>query len=85
MREYAKKCGSIAKLEKVLTPGVNFINILCEAFTGKYPKCPKRSQVVSLFVLFGSSFEKTVQRMLMKLTPEVDFTNIFARLGLGQY
>jgi len=57
--------------------GVNFINVLLEAFTRTDPKRVKTQfSCLYLFALLGSGCVKTLRKMLMKLTPGVDFTNI---------
>jgi len=49
-----------------------------QLFSAQIPKAQKRhSQVVSLFALSGSAHIKAACRMLIKLTPVVDFINIF--------
>ncbi len=63
-----------------LTSGVNFINVLCTAFTLVDPKSVKRYwQLYWVFTLLGSTSAKVVHRTLMKVIPGVDFTNIFTR------
>jgi hypothetical protein len=51
--------------------GLNFISILCTAFTLVDPKSVK--DTYDLTVLFSA---KAVRRMLMKLTPELNFINV---------
>jgi len=53
------------------TPFVNFINVLCTAFTFADPKSVKKSQLSHkyLFTLLGSASIKAVCRTLMKLSP----------------
>ncbi len=51
-------------------PGVNFINILCTAFTCADPKSIRtKSRCQYLFTLLGSASVKAVHRTLMKLSP----------------
>ena len=53
-----------------LAPGLNFINVLCTAFTLPDPKSVKKTVKLSIFfTLSGSTSVKAVRRMLMKLTP----------------
>jgi len=49
---------------------------LLEAFTCVDPKVQKDSQVISHFALLGSACTKAAFKMLVKLTPVVNFTNI---------
>ena len=61
-----------------LSTGVNFTNILCTPFTLVDLECVKKIENLTvLFVLLGSEHIKAVHRMLMKLSPVVDFCNIF--------
>ncbi len=58
-------------------PLVNFINILRETFTHADPKSAKKYiKAVVLFALLGSGQVKASSKMLMKLTPLVNFINI---------
>jgi len=53
-----------------LTPGVDFTNILCTAFTCADPKSAKKDcQLDCLFALLGSGSIKAARKMLYKLTP----------------
>jgi len=56
-------------------PGVNFTNILREAFTLVDPKSVKKLQLSPqyLFTLSGSENVKAVHRSLMKLSPGFGF------------
>ncbi len=72
-----------------LTPGLNFIIIICTAFTlvgSKSVKIQSSSQY--LFTLLGYMGTKVALRTLMKLTPVVNFTNIlrkdFAKISFQQ-
>ncbi len=57
-------------------PGLNFINVLCTAFTLVAPKSVRiQSNPQYLFTLLGSTCAKAVRRTLVKLTP--DFFYIF--------
>ncbi len=62
-------------------PGLNFINVLCTAFTHVDPKCTKRrlSQQCHL-ALLGPMSVKAACKTLVKLTPGVNFTNILLTL-----
>ncbi len=53
-----------------LTSGVNFIKVLCTAFTPVGPKSAKKntSDLTVFFVYSGSVCVKAVRRTLMKLT-----------------
>jgi len=51
--------------------GVNFINILCTAFTFVDPK--KIDNRIVFFTLLGSACVKAVSGMLMKLSPGVRY------------
>jgi len=51
-----------------LTPGVNFTNVLCTAFTLVDPESVKNTVMSSLS--FYSASVKAVRRMLMKLSPD---------------
>jgi len=57
-------------------PGLNFINVLREAFTCADPKSIKKTVKLSIFMLLGSTSVKAVHKTLMKLNPGVNFTNI---------
>jgi len=55
-----------------LTPGVNFINILCSHFTCQDPQSVNiQSSCQYLFTLLGSEGIKAAHKTLMKLTPDV--------------
>jgi len=58
-----------------LTPGVNFTNILCAAFTREDPKSTKKTAGLTVFfsLLFGFGYLKALHKMLVKLTPRVIF------------
>ena len=60
------------KMALKLTPGVNFINVLCTAFALVDRKSVKNT-VKSLvsFMLLRSMSIKVVRRMVLKLTPGV--------------
>jgi len=52
------------------TPWLNFINVLCTAFTTADPKSIKKTVKLSIFFThLGFTRVKAVSRMLMKLTP----------------
>jgi len=52
-------------------PGVNFINILREAFVHKEPKSAKKySLAVSIFCVLGICGCKSIEYMFVKLTPD---------------
>jgi len=58
-------------------PGVNFTNILCKASTPVDLSSEKKIMTTWLnFYAFRSERVKAAHRMLMKLTPGVNFTNI---------
>jgi len=59
-------------------PGVNLTNVLHAAFTLVDPESVKKIQLSHpyLFTYSGSASIKAVHRMLMKLSPGVNFTNI---------
>ena len=51
-------------------PGLNFINVLCTAFTLVDPESVKKiDNLTVFFTLLGSACVKAVHRMLVKLTP----------------
>jgi hypothetical protein len=53
-----------------LTPGVNYTNVLCAAFTLLDPESVKKIDKLSVFfTLLGSSHVKAAHRMLTKLSP----------------
>jgi hypothetical protein len=55
----------------------NFINILSTDFTLVDPECVKKiDNLTVFFMLLGSVQIKAVRRILMKLTPGVNFNNI---------
>jgi hypothetical protein len=62
---------------RVGTPAVNFINILYVQFLYKIlaPKITKPNVTREKLLNF-LAYEKCVHKMLMKLTPAVNFTNI---------
>jgi len=61
------KCA--CKMLMKLTPGVNFIKILCTSFMLVDPKSIKKIDNLSIFfMLLGSAHVKAVCRTLMKLT-----------------
>jgi len=61
-----------------MTTGVNFINVLLGAFTRADPKSTKKTDDLTVFfALSGSACAKAACRMLMKLTPGVDFKEAF--------
>ena len=65
---YSKAAG---KMLLNLTPGFNFINILCSAFTSADPKSVKKTVRLSIFfMLLGSTSIKAVRKTLLKLTPD---------------
>jgi len=58
--------------------GLNFINVLRSAFTHVDPESVRiQSNPQYLFMLLGSTCAKAARRMLMKLTPGVNLTNMF--------
>jgi len=58
-------------------PVVNFINVLCSAFTHVDPKRVKNTVKSSVhFTLSGSEGVKAVSRTWMKLRHRVNFVNI---------
>ncbi len=61
------------KMSMKLTPGVNFINVLCKVFTLIDPKRVKK--IDNLNVIFMHLGVKAACKTLMKLTPVVNFTN----------
>jgi hypothetical protein len=69
-----------------LTPGLNFINVLCTAFVHVDPKSVRIQQNPQyLFTLLGSTCAKAVRRTLMKLTPGRDQRSVQNReKTLGQ-
>jgi len=83
LAKYFRVCDMSAKTSEVspetiryceapfLQSGLNFINILCTAFTLIGPKSAGiQSSSQYLFMLLGSKGAKAVHRMLMKLTPD---------------
>ena len=67
----------LLKAENGLETGLNFINVLCAAFTSAYPISIKKTVKLSIFfTLLGSTGVKAVRRMLMKLSPGVNFINV---------
>jgi len=56
--------------------GVNFTNVLCEAFMLVDPESVKKiDNLTVFFTLLESASVKAVYRMLMKLSPGVNFIN----------
>ena len=56
----------------LLSPGVNFTNILLAAFMRADPKSAKKTVKLSNFIaLLGSACAKVACRMLVKLTPDL--------------
>jgi len=75
--------------------GVNFINVLCRAFKPRFLECSKAldlsaqipkvqkdsDDLTIIFALSGSARVKASRKILVKLTPAVNFINIrFAQL-----
>jgi len=57
--------------------GVNFINILQEAFTRTDPESKKKTDNLTVFfALSGSALVKAACKWLVKLTPGLNFINI---------
>ncbi len=55
---------------EVNRPGLNFINVLCTAFTPADPKSIKDTNDLTVFfMLLGSTCTKAAHRTLVKLTP----------------
>jgi len=74
----SKRLVNISREAGSLLSGVNFINILPEAFTPDDPKSAKKySQAVSLFALLGSACINAAHKMLVK-SPQV-----IRRIGFG--
>jgi hypothetical protein len=62
------------------TAGLNFINILCTAFTPADPKSVKRiDDLTVFFTLSGSTGVKAEQRKLVKLTPDTYEKNRYSK------
>jgi hypothetical protein len=63
---------------KYFPPGVNFINILRQAFMREDPKFVKKRQSrhQCLFTLLGPMCVKAARKMLMKLTTGQSFFNV---------
>ncbi len=60
-----------------LSPGVNFTNTFCKAFTQADPKSIKiKSRHHYVFALWGSAHVKVGPKMLVKLTSGVNFIKI---------
>jgi len=78
--EKLKKQKVKARIDQNLLPGVNFINVLCSAFTLVEPKSVKNTVKSSVsFMLSGSAGAKAVHRTLMKLSlaePNVNIKKI---------
>jgi hypothetical protein len=65
------------KLKTPSRPRVDFINVLCTAFTPVAPQSIRtQSSCQYLFTPLGSTFVKAVPRTMMKLSPGVNFINI---------
>ncbi len=63
-----------------LTPVLNFINILCTAFTFVDPESVKKIENLTVFfTLLGSAHVKAVHRTLMKLSLEVHLNSALNR------
>jgi hypothetical protein len=63
-----------------LTPGVNFVNVLCTAFMLSDPKSVKDTDDLTVFFMLlgsGSTSVKAVCRTLMKLPQGGNFINVF--------
>ena len=61
-------------------PGVNFTNVLRAAFThAEITKAQKQLNLAVFLALLGSVRVKAACKMLVKLTPGVDFISIFVR------
>jgi len=61
-----------------LTPGVNLANVLGAAFTCKDPESAKKIDYLTEFFAFlGSANAIAAHRTLMKMSPGVDFSNMF--------
>jgi len=59
-------------------PGVNFINVLRAAFALADPESAKKTVKLSVFfALSGSALAKAAPKMLLKLTPGLNFIFIF--------
>jgi len=60
-----------------LSPGLNFISVLCTVFMRADPKSVKKTVKLSIFfTLSGSMSVKAVVRTLMKLTPDDFFLSL---------
>jgi hypothetical protein len=57
-------------------PKVNFINVYKQILHVQHKSTKKDNKLLVHFALLGSAGAKAVRRTLMKLTPDVDFTNI---------
>ncbi len=63
--------------QRIMTTGLNFINVLCTAFTHVDPKSIKRYwQLDWVLMLWGATGVKTDRRMLMKSTPVLAINGI---------
>jgi len=61
------------------TSGVNFTNILCATYTRAIPKAQKKTEGLTIFfALLGSLHVKAARNNLVKLTPGLNFTNLFS-------
>jgi len=57
-----------------LTTAVNFSNVLLVAFKQIDPKSGKMTKDLNvIFALLGSTHDKVLRKMLIKLTPEISF------------
>ncbi len=60
-----------------LTSGLNFINVLCTAFTWVEPKRVKKTVKLSVFLRFWDlHVQKLHVNMLVKLKPGLNFINV---------
>jgi len=65
------------ELQGKVWPGLNFINVLCTAFTLVGPKSVKRYWRLDwVLTLWGTKGVKAVRRKLMKSSPGVNFINV---------
>jgi hypothetical protein len=63
------------------SPVVDFASILQAAFTGADPKSTKKTDNLTEFLaLLGSAHIKAANKTLIKLTPVVNFTNIYVQI-----
>jgi len=62
----------LLKAENGMETGLNFINVLCAAFTSAYPISIKKTVKLSIFfTLLGSTNVKASRITLAKLTPDL--------------